>query len=72
MGEGVYISGAGSELADGGTEGFLGTGLSLGTEITLVVTMLFATYLAIGIVRYYLPGFSLLNTVADTLGLRDD
>jgi len=44
----------------------------LGTEIALVVTMLFATYLAIGIVRYYLPEFSLLNTVADTLGLRDD
>jgi hypothetical protein len=72
MAEGVIASGAASGLADGTAEGFLGIGLSLGTEITLVVTTLFASYLAIGLLRYYLPELQLLQMVATTLGFDDE
>jgi hypothetical protein len=72
MAEGVVIVGDQPQLHDQVTEGFLGTGLSLGTEVTLVMMLIFLIYVGISFARYYGVRFNPLAAIADTLGLTSD
>jgi len=72
MAEGVLIAGASPEVREQAIEGFLGTGLSLGTEITLVAIVLFGAYVAFALARYYGLRFNPVIAIASTLGLTND
>ena len=64
-------TGSGFEALSHLDDGFLGTGLSSSTELSLIVSALIAAYVAIGTVKYYRPGFSVFRTVTGALGLGD-
>ena len=72
MADGVLIAGTPPEVQGQVTEGFLGTGLSLGTEITLVAIVLFGAYVAFSLARYYGLRFNPFMAIASTLGLTND
>ena len=68
-------SGAGSsdglEAALDLNSGFLGTGSSTVVELSYIAMLMIAVYIALGAVRYFMPGFSLSATIFGALGLRD-
>ena len=73
----VSATGAGGKGGDGFEAlaaldaDFLGTGYSTSVELSFIAMALIAGYVAISTARYFLAGTSVLDTVADTLGLRD-
>jgi hypothetical protein len=52
-------------------EGFLGTGYSSSVELSYMVMALIVGYVAISMVKYFLPEFSILRTLTGAIGLRD-
>ncbi len=77
MSKEVTLSSEGSSTSDGFealanlNEGFLGTGYSSSVELSYIAMVLIFGYVAITLVRYFLPETRFLNTVAGALGLRD-
>jgi len=69
----VSIEGGGTsdgfEMLASLNEGFLGTGFSTWTELSLIATALFIGYVAIGTVKYFRPEFSFLHALAGAVGL---
>lgn len=52
-------------------DGFLGTGYSTAVELALIAMALILAYVVHGTLRYLMPGFRLVDSVANVLGLRD-
>lgn len=52
-------------------DGVLGTGYSTASELSFIAMALILAYVVHGTMRYLLPGFRLVDSVADALGLRD-
>jgi hypothetical protein len=50
-------------------DGFLGTGYTTGVELSLVAFILIAGYVATSLIRYFMPDFRPLRSVASVLGL---
>jgi hypothetical protein len=50
-------------------DGFLGTGFSTGVELSLIAMILIAGYVATSLLRYFVPEFRPLRSVASVLGL---
>ncbi len=77
MSEVVSLSSEGSSTSDGFAalanlnDGFLGTGYSSSVELSYIAMVLIFGYVAITVIRYFLPETRVLNTVANALGLRD-
>ncbi len=78
MSEVVSISSQGGGTSDGFealaslNDGFLGTGYSTSVELSFIAMVLIFGYVAITMVRYFLPETRFLNTVVQALGLRDN
>ena len=52
-------------------DGFLGTGYSTSVELSFIAMALIFGYAAISTVRYFLPNTSIINSIRESLGLRD-
>lgn len=52
-------------------QGFLGTGSSTLVELSYIAILMIAVYIAHGALRYFMPGFSLSESIFGALGLRD-
>jgi hypothetical protein len=62
-------SGDGYESLAALNDGFLGTGHSTGVELSLIVLFLIVGYVGMSLLRYFLPEFRPLRSVASVLGL---
>jgi hypothetical protein len=77
MSEVTSVVSVGGEASDGFealaglSEGLFGTGYSASIELSFMVGVLIAVYVAISMFRYFLPEFSLFGIVAGAIGLRD-
>jgi hypothetical protein len=52
-------------------DGFLGTGYSSSVEVSFIASALIFGYVAISMVRYFMPETRFVGAVAEVLGLRD-
>jgi len=50
-------------------DGFLGTGYSTGVELSLVAFILIAGYVTTSLIRFFVPEFRPLRSVASALGI---
>jgi len=62
-------SGEGYEAIATLNDGFLGTGYSTGVELSLVAFILIAGYVTTSLIRFFVPEFRPLRSVASALGI---
>lgn len=53
-------------------DGFLGTGYTSAVEASFIAMALILGYVAVSTARYFLAGTRVMDSVAASLGLRDD